>query len=124
MKKFYKVNLYKVRRYTDAKQIGTIIVESGIFYAKEIMTNQKFRIYSTINNINGLEKDIWMNKYQQYLFLVEKDFLDKNIATAQEVEKYIDRFQLDTCPFSKIVIMKEQETEEKRRLKEIKRKLK
>lgn len=123
MKKFYKVNVYKSEKYRDMKKIGTIIVESGIFYAKEIMTKQKFRIYPTINQITGKEKDDWINKYKQYLFLVEGDFNNKNIATANEIEKYVDEFELENCCFSKIIIGREQELETKRRLQEIKRKL-
>ena len=65
MKKFYKVNLYKVEKYRESKSIGSIIVENGVFYAKEIMTKQKFRIYPTITQIDGIEKDNWINKYKQ-----------------------------------------------------------
>ena len=103
MKNFYKVNLYQLEKYRNVRKIGTIIVENGIFYAKEIMTKQKFRIYPTINQISGREKDEWMNKYQQYLFLVERDFLDKNIVTTKELEEYINDFELEKCCFSKII---------------------
>lgn len=124
MKKFYKVNLYKVEKYRKPKNIGSIIVENGVFYAKEIMTKQKFRIYPTITRIDGIEKDNWINKYKQYLFLVERDFCDKNIVSIEQLESYIDNFELEMCPFSRIIMAKEQELETKRRVQEIKRKLK
>ena len=124
MKKFYKVNLYKLEKYRNPKVIGTIIVENGIFYAKEIMTKQKFRIHPNIKTTDGLEKDIWLDKYNMYLFLTDASFCDKNIATVQDLEEYINNFELDSCPFSKVIKIKQEELEMKRRIKEIKQKLK
>ena len=41
----------------------------------------------------------------------------------KELEEYINDFELEKCCFSKIIIEKEKELEEKRRIQEIKRKL-
>lgn len=103
MKKFYKVTLYKAEKYREPKEIGTIIAENGFFYAREVMTKQKFRIYPTTSKVDELRRD------KEYLFLIERDFCDKNIVTATELERYIDGFEPNLYPFSEVIKEKENE---------------
>ena len=86
MKKYYKVNVYS--EYIDMEKINQcIIVERGLLYAKEIVTNRKIRICD--NKAQGCMYDY---------YVLSNDFKLENIVGYDELKKYMDNFDLSILP--------------------------
>lgn len=109
MKKYYKVNLYKVDKvggciiqivnmYKPIK-VDEIIVEYNSFSGKciEIMTKLNIDIYKN----SCIEKDMLKEKYRCYtdlynygfqLFTLLDDYVEKNRINEEELDSYINSF--------------------------------
>lgn len=86
MKKYYKVNIYS--EYIDLSNYNqSIIVERGLLYAKEIVTNVRIMICD--NKTQG-------SMHDYYVF--SSDFKTENIARYDELVKYSEKFILSEFP--------------------------
>jgi len=109
MKKYYKVNLYKIKRpggsiieidrMYEPKKVDEIIVEYNSFNGNctEIMTKLSIDIYPN----SCIEEGKLIEKYRSYdnlydygfqLFTLKDDYIKKNIITEQELDLYIESF--------------------------------
>ncbi len=115
--KYYKVNLYRYTKYRKVEAIEKIIVRNGIFHAAEIITNLNLRILPNKQQMDGLETQQWLKKYGQFLFLLEEDFSNKNIVLSNEINFYLDHFQLEKSKLNDIILANQKEKALKKRLK-------
>ena len=86
MKKYYKVNVHSNNIDTE-KCNQCIIVEKGLLYAKEIITNVRIMICD--NKTQG-------SMYDYYV--LSNDFKTENIVRYDELKKYIEIFDLSIFP--------------------------
>mgnify|MGYP003300879332 CR=1 FL=1 len=86
MKKYYKVNIYS-ENIDMGNYNSSIIVEKGLIYAKEVVTDAKIMMCD--NKTQGSMYDYYVLSF---------DFKPENIARYDEVKKYIENFELSTFP--------------------------
>lgn len=86
MKKYYRINIYS-EDIDMEKYNKSIVVEKGLLYAKEVVTNTKIMICD--NKMQG-------SMYDYYV--LSSDFKLENIVRYEEIKKYIERFKLSMFP--------------------------
>ena len=86
MKKYYRINIYS-EDIDMEKYNKSIVVEKGLLYAKEVVTNIKIMICD--NKMQG-------SMYDYYV--LSSDFKLENIVRYEEIKKYIESFKLSMCP--------------------------
>lgn len=86
MKKYYRINIYS-EDIDMEKYNKSIVVEKGLLYAKEVVTNTKIMICD--NKMQG-------SMYDYYV--LSSDFKLENIVRYEKIKKYIESFKLSMFP--------------------------
>lgn len=86
MKKYYRINIYS-EDIDMEKYNKSIVVEKGLLYAKEVVSNTKIMICD--NKMQG-------SMYDYYV--LSSDFKLENIVRYEEIKKYIESFKLSMFP--------------------------
>ena len=86
MKKYYRINIYS-EDIDMEKYNKSIVVEKGLLYAKEVVTNIKIMICD--NKMQG-------SMYDYYV--LSSDFKLENIVRYEKIKKYIESFKLSMFP--------------------------
>lgn len=104
--KYYLVFLYKVdyrKAYKgQAVTIGHVIVKKGLNKATELLTGEKLEIIpKKATNEHGVIDERYHNKEKfketgYHLVLLQEDFTEKNIATKEDIDEYVDYFDCNT----------------------------
>lgn len=136
MKKYYKVNLYRLKDNFMSWSGGLyrldlvdkIIVEKRLFKAKEILTGLKIDMVEKIpqdirTSDLTLNQLISLENYNFSLFIKKSDLVNKNIVNKEEVSEYIDCY--DESSFKKIyesmkILGKEEQSEINNKVKNYK----
>lgn len=86
MEKYYKVTIYS--KDIDLVKFNTkAIVKKGLLYAKEIATNEKIMI---------CDNDTQGSMY--YYYVLSSDFKMENIVRYDEINRYLENFQISDFP--------------------------
>ena len=84
--KYYQVTIYS--KDIDLVRFNTkVIVKKGLLYAKEIATNEKIRI---------CDNDTQGSMY--YYYVLSSDFKMENIVRYDEINRYLENFQISDFP--------------------------
>ena len=86
MEKYYQVTIYS--KDIDLVRFNTkVIVKKGLLYAKEIATNEKIMI---------CDNDTQGSMY--YYYVLSSDFKMENIVRYDEINRYLENFQISDFP--------------------------